>query len=90
MKSFKRLIFNRVVLTGLLVLFQLGFIVFELQKLGSFYLYLSVILRGISVLVTFYLIYKPTNPEIKIAWIVPVLLLPLFGGAFFLLFVNNA
>ena len=86
MKNFKRLIFNRVVLTGLLVLFQLGFIVLELQKLGSFYLYLSVLLKCISILVTFYLIYKPTNPEIKIAWIVPVLLLPLFGGAFFLLF----
>lgn len=86
MGKLKKLIFNRVVVTSILVLIQLGFIILEILKLGKFFLCISVILRLISILVAFYLIYKPMNPEMKIAWIVPVLLLPLFGGAFFLLF----
>lgn len=86
MKKIKKLLFNRVMITGILVLLQLGFILLEVLKLGSFYFYLSILLKGISTLVAFYLICKPMNPEMKLAWIVPVLLFPLFGGLIFLLY----
>ena len=86
MKKLTKLLFNRVVLTSILVLIQLGFIILEILKLGSFFVYISVSLKAISIFVAFYLIYKPMNPEMKIAWIMPVLLFPLFGGAIFLLF----
>lgn len=86
MEKIKRLLCNRVTVTSILVLLQVGFILLEIFKLGSFYVYISVGLRLISLLVTCYLIYKPMNPEMKLAWIVCVLALPLFGGAIFLIY----
>lgn len=86
MKKLKKLLFNRIVITSLLMFIQVGFIMLEVFKLGRFYIPLAFLLRCISVGVTFYLIYKPMNPEMKIGWIVPVLIFPLFGGIIFLLY----
>lgn len=86
MKKKLQFLSNRVVITGVLVFLQIAIIVMELLKLGSFYVYISILLKVISVIVMCYLIYKPMNPEIKLAWIVPVLLFPLLGGAIFLLY----
>lgn len=77
---------SRIVITILLVAAQMGFFTVELLYLQNYYVEIAVILRILSVFAVLYLICKPTNPSIKLAWIVPILIFPLLGGLMYLLF----
>ncbi|MEG1991844.1 MAG: cardiolipin synthase [Acetivibrio sp.] len=86
MKKIAGKIFNRMVITAVLVLLQIGFFIFELVKVSQYTIYISIGLTILSIVVVFYLICQPINPTIKIAWIVPILLFPFLGGLLYLLF----
>ncbi len=86
MKKVFETLLSRAVITGLLILLQIAFFVFELVKLSNYYAYISLALSILSLLVVFYIVATPANPNIKIAWIVPIFLFPLFGGIMYVLF----
>lgn len=86
MKKVLEKIFSRMVITILLIGLQVGFFVFELIKLSRYYVYISAGLAVLSLLVVFYLICQPMNPNVKIAWIVPILLFPLLGGLLYIMY----
>ncbi|WP_312103105.1 cardiolipin synthase [Pygmaiobacter massiliensis] len=48
------------------------------------YFYLFCIL--LTVFATLYIVSSNTNPAYKIAWIIPIMLFPIFGGPFYLMF----
>lgn len=77
---------NRAVITALIVLFQLGFFAFEIFKWGNHYVEIAFTLRLISIGVVFVIIWKQNNPAVKLAWVVPILMFPLFGGIMYLTF----
>lgn len=77
---------NRVVITALIVLFQIGFFMLEIFKWGNYYVAIAFALRLLSFGAVFYIVWKPNNPAVKLAWIVPILIFPLFGGALYLTF----
>ena len=77
---------NRAVITGLIVLLQIGFFVLEIFKWGNYYVEIAFVLRLLSFSAVFYLVWKPNNPAVKLAWIVPILIFPLFGGILYLAF----
>lgn len=86
MKKIISLVLNRMVIIGILVALQIGFFAVELIKLSEYAIYISTAFQLLSVIVVFYLICQPMNPTVKIAWIVPILLFPLFGGILYLMF----
>lgn len=54
---------------------------------------LAYVLWGLqlaSLTVVLWIICKPDNPSYKLAWCVPILLFPLFGGLFYLIFGNKS
>ena len=57
-----------------------------LTKLTEYSRELNVVLAGLSLLVVLYIINKDDNPAYKLAWIIPILSFPLFGGILYLLF----
>ncbi len=77
---------NRVVITALLVLLQVGFFLLEIFQWGNHYVEIAFALRLISLGAVAYIIWKPNNPAVKLAWIVPILGFPLFGGVLYLAF----
>lgn len=77
---------NRVVITALIVLLQVVFFLLELFRWGSYYVAIAFFLRLLSFIAVLYIIWKPNNPAVKLAWVVPILLFPLFGGAMYLAF----
>lgn len=77
---------NRVVITALLVLMQIAFFLVMLLRLGDNYVWVSMVLRFITFWAVIYIIWKPNNPAVKLAWIVPILVFPLFGGMLYLCF----
>lgn len=84
MKIFRK-IFSRVVLFSLGILIQLLWLFFVVFKLSEYYLPIAFVLNLISLVAVLYIIYRPGNPLIKMAWIVPILVFPLFGGIIFMI-----
>ena len=86
MRKILHLVLNRVFITGVIVLLQVFFFILELFQWANHYVEIAFSLRALSLLIVFYLILKPNNPAVKLAWIVPILVFPLFGGISYLAF----
>ncbi|MBD5450355.1 MAG: cardiolipin synthase [Lachnospiraceae bacterium] len=77
---------NRAVITALIVIVQVGFFMLEIFRWGNYYVEIAFILRLLSICAVFYIIWHQNNPAVKLAWVVPILLFPLFGGIMYLAF----
>lgn len=87
-KVFKFL-FHRIVLVALSMLIQIGALVIVIWRFNEYFVYFYAFCVLLSLSVVLWIINSKSNPSYKIAWIVPILLVPIFGGIFFLLFGNN-
>ena len=88
-KTLKTLVFSRILIVVLLLLVQIALFMlplyFWLPYVRNFF-QVSIV---ISLLFCFYLVNSPGRNEFKIAWLIPVLILPFFGIALFFLFKKN-
>ncbi len=80
MKKILSKIFTRTVVTLALIALQFAFFTIQLTRLGTYYVQISLLLSFLSFLVVCHLINKDMNPAVKLAWIVPILMFPMFGG----------
>ncbi len=84
MRKFLHYALNRLVITAFIVILQVAFFMMEIVVWGNYYVEIAMALRLISFGVIIALILKQGNPAVKMAWIVPILLFPLFGGVMYL------
>ena len=89
MKKLLSVLLGRMSLVTLLALVQTALSALAITYLSTQMLPLHFILVFLSLLVVFWISSKEDNPTYKIAWIVPIMLLPLFGGLFYLLWGNK-
>ena len=82
MKKILNFMLHRVFIVGILIILQLLFIILTITKFRFAMLFMSAI--GIIVLLE--IINNKANPNYKIAWIIPVLTIPVFGTLFYLMF----
>ncbi|MBP3665442.1 MAG: cardiolipin synthase [Clostridia bacterium] len=82
MKHFRK-IFSRMVLVSLGIAIQLAWLFYILFFLSAYYLPIALFFNLISLAAVIYIINRPGNPQVKMAWIVPILVFPLFGGIIF-------
>ena len=80
-----RQLFSRVVLVSLGIAIQLAWLFFIVFYLSSYYLFIAFALNLLSLAAVIFIINRPGNPQVKLAWIVPILVFPLFGGIIFLI-----
>ena len=86
MNKLIRFMIHKVTIISILILVQLvffGYIVFSVSKTSNIILY---ILEGISYLIVIYVLTSEEPLQYKIAWIIPILIAPIFGGLFYVLF----
>ena len=83
-------ILNRVVITVILVALQVAWLLWAFFSLTTGRIWVNAILNALSVLIVLYLVRKDENSAYKIIWIVLIGVLPLLGGALYLLFGNKA
>ena len=97
MKKFFRLIFGRLLWTGLLLLIELVFLVFvvfflvgmvEDEQVWIFYIIFGVVWLFTFILMIF-IINSEANTSYKSLWLVTVGIFPLIGATFYLLFGNK-
>ena len=77
---------KRVVVVGFIILLQIVWGLSMLTKLTEYSAIINNILELISIFVILYIINKDDNPAYKLAWIIPILIFPLFGGILYLCF----
>ena len=84
MKFLKRIL-SRIVIVGLLIALQVIWVVVVMHKLIAYSIWIDIILKCISLTAILILVGKEMNPAVKLAWVVPILAFPLFGGLMYLL-----
>ena len=89
MKKVLKFIFSRMVIVGVLIVFQIGVIIWVVWKLSNYFFYFYIFCMLISIITVIYLVSKNENPSYKLAWAIPIMLFPLFGGLFYLIAGKN-
>ncbi len=84
MKILSRL-FSRIVIVSVGIAIQLAWLFLLAFFLSSDYLPIAFLFNLVSLVAVLFIIKREGNPQIKMAWIVPILTFPLFGGIIFLL-----
>ncbi|MFQ8583870.1 MAG: PLDc N-terminal domain-containing protein [Holdemania massiliensis] len=85
MKKLLNIMANRLFIVAVLILLQLGLIIGVMVSLSGFKL-VSNLLRFLNFFLIIYIVNRQENPSYKLAWIILVLVFPLFGGLFYLMF----
>lgn len=81
-----KVLFSRVVIISALILLQVALLVVAVWKLSDYFVYWYIACVVLSVAVVIWLMSKNDNPSYKLAWTILILVLPIFGGLFYLLF----
>ena len=89
MRRIGKLLKSRLVLVGIALILQMVWIFFFMERLISYSIYVNAFFRIVSILILLYLIRKDESSAYKIAWIILVMGLPLFGGILYLLIGNK-
>ena len=84
-----KLLFQRVTVVCLSILGQLAFFVLLIWRFQEVSQWLYFCLLILSSAVVLFIISKNTNPAYKIAWVIPILIFPIFGGLFYLMLGGN-
>lgn len=80
---------HRTVLVALLLIAQAALFIATILRFSEYFLYVYLLCVFLSLFAVLHIINKKSDPGYKIAWIVPILLVPMFGGLFYLLCGGN-
>ena len=85
MKKLIKLVTGRFVWISLAIILQLGWTFTILYFLSAHYAPVSAFLTLCSLLILIPVLERPATPEVKMAWAIPILLFPVFGGILYLM-----
>ncbi|MBP7279138.1 MAG: PLDc_N domain-containing protein, partial [Sedimentibacter sp.] len=77
---------SRATLVTLALLAQIITLALMIWRFSNYFVIFDIIFMVISVLVVLYILNRKSDPTYKIAWIIPIMLFPVFGGLFYLMF----
>ncbi len=89
MKKLVSILFHRMVLVALFLMIQVGVLVAIILRFNNFFLPLYVLCIVVSIVAVFWIAGNRSDPGYKIGWIIPILVFPIFGGLFYLMFGGN-
>lgn len=89
MKFIRKFLFHRVAIVALAIVIQLLFLIGIIQSFYNYFAFFYGISIFVSIVVVLWIIYNTSNPAYKIAWIIPIVLFPIFGGIFYIFFGGN-
>ena len=80
MKKIGKVLKSRLVVVGFAILLQILWWILFMGRLTSYSVFINSFFRLLSIGILLYLIRKDENSAYKIAWIILVMGVPLFGG----------
>ncbi len=79
-------LFRRAVYISLFATIQIAFFVWVFTALDRLTPYFLVLCQLASLAAAVHILNKNNNPSYKIAWLIPIMTFPIFGGLFYLMF----
>lgn len=89
MRNYVKLLYRRVVLVSLSIFLQAAVLVVGIARFSQYARWFSVLMNVLAVITVIFIVSSRTDPSYKIAWIIPILTVPVFGISFYLLFGGN-
>jgi len=89
MKFIKSVLFNRITLIVTAILIQLLVLIGIIFRFNDRFVFFYGVFIVIGIILVAGIVNNNTNPAYKIAWIIPILLFPIFGGMFYIFFGGN-
>lgn len=84
MRKLLKLMFSQVSIVSFLLILQLLALTASLFRISEYFVYFNIFLRLVSAVTVIIIINRHSNPSYKLAWVIPILIFPLFGGLFYL------
>lgn len=84
-----KLLTHRVFLVGFSILVQLTVILTMILRFNEYYRQFNQVCFVLSLLIVIYIVGNRSNPSYKIAWIIPIMLFPIFGWLLYVMFGGN-
>lgn len=84
MRKLLKLMFSQITIVSFLLILQLLAMAASLMRISEYFVYFNIFLRLVSIVTVVIIINRHSNPSYKLAWVVPILMFPLFGGLFYL------
>jgi cardiolipin synthase len=85
--TWMRLVLRRRVFVVSILLVQIGFLLFLIAGSSISFQYLSWALNVLSIIVCIYILNKEEKSAYKLTWIFLILMIPIFGGALYVIFL---
>jgi cardiolipin synthase len=82
-----RLVFRRRVFVVSMLLVQIGFLLLLIARSSISFQYISWALNVLSIIVCIYILNKKEKSAYKMTWIFLILMIPIFGGALYVIFL---
>lgn len=89
MKKLINILLSRLVIVGILIVLQVVWLLVAFFHLSNYSIFIRIFFTILSIMVALWIINKKDNPAYKLAWIVPILLMPLLGGLMYLAIGNK-
>ncbi len=85
MQRLIRILFSRAVLVGSAILIQAFTLIIVIWRFSNYFIYFYSICALLSVLAVLLIVNGKGYPAYKLAWIIPIMVFPIFGGLFYLM-----
>ena len=89
LKKAASILFHRITMTALLLVLQLALLILMMVRFSDYFVYFYCFCILLSVVAVLYIVSDYSDPGYKIAWIIPILIFPVFGGLVYLLLGGN-
>lgn len=89
MRNLFKMVFQRVVFVSFAILIQLLFLILMVFFFDTVWRWFSIAMSILSFLAVLYILSDRTNPSYKLAWVIPILAFPIFGGILYIMFGGN-
>jgi len=86
MKKVIRFFTSKLFIVGILIVIQLVFLLWLIIRLSEYFVAINFCLTALSVIMSLYILDKNENPSYKLAWVILLMALPIFGGLIYALF----
>lgn len=89
MRKIIKILTSKIFILAVLILLQLAILIAGIVLLANYFAYFYSVMVVLSIIIVIYLINSNGNYSYKIAWMMPILLFPLGGGLFYIMFGNK-
>ena len=88
-KKLASLLFHRLTMTALLLVLQFALLIVMMVRFSAYFVYFYWFCIALSLVAVLWIVGNRSDPGYKIAWLIPILLFPVFGGLIYLLLGGN-